>query len=102
MADTSARLFNCCTGHAAPDWKQFERLELAGCMDDPSEPGHTLGLLPAFKAKFFTIYGRFPEPDGTCEAITDVFYPLEALEVAAELALLSGLPVIVHPSLADC
>ncbi|RWC91667.1 MAG: hypothetical protein EOS72_03155 [Mesorhizobium sp.] len=97
-----ARLFNCCAYEAAPDWKQFERLELAGCVDDTSEPGHTIGLQPASKAEFFTIYGRFPEPDGTCEAITDIRDAREALVVAAELALLSRLPVIVHPTLGDC
>ena len=100
MADRR-RLFNCCTGHAVPDWKQFDRLELAGCMDDPSEPGQTLGLQPASKAEFFTVYGRFPEPDGTCEAITDIKDPREALAVAAELALLSRLPVIIHPTLSE-
>ncbi|BCG83368.1 hypothetical protein [Mesorhizobium sp. 113-3-3] len=101
MADTSERLYNCCTNYAAPDWKRFERLELAGCVDDPDEPGHTLGNQPAKAAEFFTVYGRFPEPDGTCEAITDIEDPRDALAVAGELALISGLRVIVCATLGD-
>lgn len=96
-----ARLFNCCTDYAAPDWSQFDHLELAGCVDDPDEPGHTIGNQPASKAQFFTVYGRFPEPDGTCEAITDIEDPRDALAVAGELALISGLRVFVCATLAN-
>lgn len=102
MADP-ARLFNCCTNHLRPDWSWFVQLELAGCVteNEGADDEHTAGLQPASKAEFFTVYGRFPEPDGTCEAITDIADPREALAVAGELALISGLPVIIHPSLME-
>jgi hypothetical protein len=100
----SARLYNCCTDHRAPDWSQFERLELAGCItvtEGSTGDEITEGLQPASKAEFFTVYGRFPEPDGTCEAITDIVDPREALAVAGELAMISGLPVVVSHSLGE-
>lgn len=100
----NALLFNCCTDHAEPDWTRFAWLELAGCRDaneGAGEDGETCieGLQAAKDAEFFTVYGRFPEPDGTCEAITDIRDARIALAVAGELAFRSGLPVIVHPSL---
>lgn len=99
----SDRLYNCCTRHEAPDWSQFTQLELAGCRDESETPDETctVGLQSASTAEFFTVYGRFPEPDGTCEAITDITDALDALAVAGELARISGLPVIVHHSLAE-
>lgn len=98
-----ARLFNCCTAHAAPDWSRFVRLELAGCRDESDDPDETMtiGNQPASKSEFFTVYGRFAEPDGTCEAITDIPDPRDALAVAAELAMASGLPVIVCSTLME-
>lgn len=95
-----ARPFNCCTAHAAPDWSRFERLELAGCRNAP-DGEFTLGGQSASRADFFTVYGRFPAPDGTCEAITDIDGARDALAVAAELAMLSGLICVVCPSLME-
>jgi hypothetical protein len=96
-----ARLFNCCAGHAAPDWSQFDRLEVGGCVRDPEIDGFTIGGAPASAAEFFTVYGRFKEPDGTWDAITDADNALEALAVAAELSTLSGLQCTVCPSLME-
>ncbi len=95
-----ARLFNCCTGHAETDWSRFSGLELGGCRTNP-DGDFTLGGQPASRAKFFTVYGRFPAPDGTCEAISDIDDARDALAVAAELSALSGLPCIVCPSLLE-
>lgn len=97
MADAAA-LYNCQVNNAEPDWSRYERLELAGCRNE--SPFNIVGLLPAREADFFTVYGRFPEPDGTCEAITDATDAKAALSVAGALALRSGLPLIVSPSLA--
>lgn len=95
------RLFNCCTGNGEPDWSQFDRLEIGGCVSDPDEEGQTIGGQSANQAAFFTIYGRFKEPDGTCEAITDVQLAIDALEIAGELSMRSGLSVVVAPTLAN-
>lgn len=96
-----ARLFYCCTGHAVPDWSQFDRLEIGGCVRDSFIDGFTIGGAPASAAEFFTVYGRFKAPDGTHDAITDADSALDALAVAAELSALSGLPCIVCPSLME-
>lgn len=95
-----APLYNCRPGHAMPDWSQFERLEIGGCCTEPDDSS-TAGNQSASKAEFFTVYGRFPAPDGTCEAITDIHDAREALAVAGELSLISGLPCIVCPSLME-
>ena len=97
------RLFNCCTTHVAPDWSQFVQLELAGCRNESDKPEETstVELQPVSRSEFFTIYGRFPQPDGTCEAITDIDDAGQALAVAAEPAALSSLSCIVHPSLLE-
>lgn len=96
----TARLFNCCTDYAVPNWSEFCQLELAGCVTNEADDV-TEGLQPASKAAFFTVYGRFHAPDSTCEAITDIDDPRDAIAVAAELALISGLPCIVHVSLTE-
>lgn len=92
------QLFNCCTALAEPDWSRFVQLEIAGCKSDP-ENECTQGLISAGDAEFFTVYGRFPPEDGTCEAITDITDPCNVLAIAGELAHRSRLPVIIHPSL---
>lgn len=86
-----ARLFKY-SYHKAPDWSQFDSLELGGCVRDHEMEGFIYGGAPATKATFFTVYGRFKDPDGTCEAITDADSAVEALAVAAEVA---GMVVIV-------
>ncbi|CDX26773.1 hypothetical protein MPL3356_60546 [Mesorhizobium plurifarium] len=91
-------LFNCCTAHAEPVWTEFAGLEIAGCIAD--DDGATSGLQSAYEAQFFTVYARRSEADGgDCEAITDIYDATLMLAVAGELALRSGLPCIVHPSL---
>lgn len=101
MAD--ARLFNCCTDYAEPDWSRFTSLELAGCreLNGPDDPAGTMvvGGEPAGNAAFFAVYGR--SADGEAEAITDIEDPRDALAVAAELGLRSRLPVTVSVTLAS-
>ena len=103
VAARGERLFNCCTNWAEPDWKQFDHLELGGCATEhkDNDDEYTNGGQSAANAEFFTVYGRFHEPDGTCEAITDIVDPRHALAVAGELALLSGLRVEVCTSLME-
>ncbi|MEZ5784348.1 MAG: hypothetical protein R3D70_22630 [Rhizobiaceae bacterium] len=100
---TSARLFNCCTDHAAPEWSRFVHLELAGSRNDSEDLNETsiVGLQPVSRSDFFTIYGRLAEPDGICEPITVIEDAARALAVAAKLAALFGLSCIVHASLME-
>ncbi|MBB4017345.1 hypothetical protein GGR16_002374 [Chelatococcus caeni] len=101
MAD--ARLFNCCTDYAEPDWSRFASLELAGCCDliIPADPEATMVAAgqSAAVAEFFCVYGRSAE--GEAEAITDIDDPRDALAVAAELGLRSRLPVSLSLTLAS-
>lgn len=88
-----ATLYNCCTHHAAPDWSQFVRLELGGCID---HDGQTDGGVAFDEAQFFSVYGR--RDDGEAEAITDIHgSALDALVVAATLTGISGLTVALYP-----
>lgn len=93
-----AELFNCCADYREPDWSRFKTLILSGCKDDPEHPGHTVGLVYAAHAAFFTVYGQ--DGDGICEAITDSHDPRHAMSVAAALAIRSGLYVTLSVSLA--
>ncbi|KQS84277.1 hypothetical protein [Rhizobium sp. Leaf383] len=85
-----ARLFNCCTDHATPDWTRFDGLELGGCTDDE---GYTNGGIDRKDAEFFTIYGHLKE--GGVEALTDVKDFNDAQLVLAELASISDLPTSI-------
>jgi len=66
-------MFNCCTAYEAPDWRQFDGLEISACYDDghgTSEP-----MVDEHEAAFFTVYGHFAphsEIGGGVEALTDV------------------------------
>lgn len=105
-------LYNCQPGAREPDWRTYERLELAGCRDSAPDmrengdmslaPDETCieGLQPINRAEFFTIYGR-DGATGLADAITDIQDAREALNVAATLALISGLPVTISPTLAN-
>lgn len=96
-----AGLFNCRHEYAVPDWPRFCQLELAGCVHDPEVDGSIIGGALASAAIFFTVYGRSPALDGTCEAITDIDDLRKALAVAAELSALSGLSCIISPTLME-
>lgn len=105
-------LYNCQPGATAPDWRTYERLELAGCRDsapDMRDAGdmslsddetHIEGLQAINRAEFFTVYGR-DGATGYADAITDIIDAREALHVAAALALISGLPVTISATLAN-
>ena len=86
-------LFNCCTEGAEPDWSQYMRLEVGGCVTDtmPNGDTFTIGGKTDDEAEFWTVYGRFA--DGDCEAITDCETREDADLVAADLARRSKLPV---------
>lgn len=95
--DNGARLFNCCTDWAAPDWSAFRSLELGGCI--PHEDG-TEGGVTAEAARFFTVYAR--DAEGLAEAITDTAEGAtldDGRALLAELAALSGLPAHECPTL---
>lgn len=90
-----AKLFNCMPGHKAPDWSLFDALEVQGCCnvadgmnDDPNGPTYTESGYGRDEADLFTVYGHLKE--GGTEAITDCRTYREALDVARELATLSG------------
>lgn len=83
------RLYNNCTHCLAPDWSTFIHLEVGGCIDDPDDPGHTIGGQDDADAQFWTIYGRYA--DGDAEAITDCATLPDAIMVAHELAAISRL-----------
>jgi hypothetical protein len=90
----NARLFNCCTHNAAPDWSLFDALETGGCeteTDETTGDTWTNGGIPDSEAEFWTVYGHLKE--GGCEAITDCYSRADVDAVAAELSALSGLPV---------
>jgi hypothetical protein len=89
-----ATLFNCCTGNAAPDWTQFDALEIGGCITLAREAdGETFveGGIADSEAEFWTVYGHFK--NGGCEAITDCATRAMVDSVASRLSELSGLPV---------
>lgn len=90
----AAKLFNCCTNHAEPDWTQYDGLELGGCIT-VREAGEewTEGGQLAADADFFTVYGRFR--GGGCEAITDINTLDDANVIAQALATRSALPLAV-------
>lgn len=99
---TPSDLFNCCADGAAPDWSQFDFLEIGGCCDaaddDMRARGETCieGGYTVAEAEFFTVYGHFAAGRGEgLEDITDCATLDKAQAVAAELSRLSGLPVVV-------
>lgn len=102
-AFTSSDLFNCCANGAAPDFSQFDALEIGGCIDDSDEDmkgrgeTYTVGGIERDKAEFFTVYGHFRPGHGQgVDALTDCETFDKAQAVAAELSRLSGLPVHIH------
>ncbi|MDX0801727.1 hypothetical protein GOD37_22450 [Sinorhizobium medicae] len=69
-------LFNCCTNYAAPDWSQFDWLEIGGCISfEEDGETYTEGGFMASEAEFFTVYGHLADA------------------VGEHLATLSGLPL---------
>ena len=90
----NATLYNCCTDGVAPDWSQFDGLELGGCCMDPDHEGSVNGGYDRYEAEFFTVYAHLKE--GGCEAITDCHGPFDgAVSTAEELARLSGLELLI-------
>lgn len=88
-----SRLFNCRTGSAPPDWSWFCSLEVGGCISETDDAGTVVtGGQPDDTAEFWTVYAR--RSDGCAEAITDCKTKPEASAALAELAALSGLPVL--------
>jgi hypothetical protein len=66
-------MFNCCTGYEAPDWSQFDGLEISACYDDGH--GTCEPMAEEHEAAFFTVYGHFAphsEVGGGVEALTDI------------------------------
>lgn len=99
---TDSDLFNCCTNGAAPDWSQFDALEIGGCInaadDEEKARGETFieGGHARAEAEFFTVYGHFRRDRGEgVEALTDCDTYEQAEAAAAELSRLSGLPINV-------
>lgn len=95
-------LFNCCANGAAPDWSQFDALEIGGCIDDADEDmrargeTYTVGGIDRASAEFFTVYGHYRPGHGQgVDAVTDCETFEKAQAVAAELSRLSGLPVSI-------
>lgn len=86
-----AILFNCCTNFEAPNWSDFDALEVGGCTSVTLDDGSTIteGGADHDSAEFWTVYGRCTW--GGCEAITDCPTYDAALEVAKRLSVLSGL-----------
>lgn len=65
-------MFNCCKGFSAPDWGQFDGLEISACYDDGH--GTTEPMVDEHEAAFFTVYGHFSKTSaqgGGVEALTD-------------------------------
>lgn len=94
LTDTArAQLFNCCTDYAAPDWSQFDWLEIGGCITETNAAGETWtnGGEPDDHAEFWTVYGHLHV--GGMEAITDAPNRAAADYVANTLAMISGLSV---------
>lgn len=92
MTVDNSMLFNCCTNEEAPDWSQFDALELGGCCMDPEHDGSVNGGFDRHEAEFFSVYGHHKE--GSCDAITDWHGSFdEAVATAEELARVSGLPL---------
>lgn len=102
VALDAARLFNCCTGGVAPDWHEYDLLEIGGCRTEyayvPIGEEFTIGGQCIADAEFFTVYGRRGE--GDWETIADAPTAAEAMRVGAVLSVLSGLPVRLAMSLA--
>lgn len=93
-------LFNCQTDCIAPDWSRYASLMIGGTRnlsDDPDETEMTGGQ-SLDTAQFFTVYGR--DHDGLLDAITDCETARDALSVAAQLSIASGLYAYVDTALA--
>ncbi len=86
-----SELFSCCTDHKPPKWSDYDHLELGGCRD---HGGSTEGGVAFYAAEFFTVYGR--KRDGEAEPITDIHDHREVLQIAAELAIRSGMQLIFY------
>ncbi|TBE73837.1 hypothetical protein ELG97_37040 [Rhizobium leguminosarum] len=91
-----SELYNCCTEGREPDWKQFNAIEIGGCIDDNEEGDestHIVGGIPANEAEFFTVYGHLIE--GGAEAITDCDSYEQAERIAGIFAEKTGYPIHV-------
>lgn len=92
-----ARLFNCCTNRDEPDWAQFARLEIGGCVSEPCPTGRfpdatmIVGGKSVDEAEFFTIYAVNAEGDR--EVITDCATLEDATNIGDELAQRSNLQI---------
>lgn len=88
-------LFNCCAGGVAPDWSQFDALEIGGCINDADEGDeetNIVGGIERDQAEFFTVYGHLKT--GGVEAITDVPSYQGAENIAALFAMQTGF--VIH------
>ena len=90
-----ARLFNCCTDHAAPDWSQFDAIEIHGCVDlnaeTPEQGTHFESGYDRDEATCFSVSGHYR--DGGAESITDCDTLEEAESVARLFSAFTGYPV---------
>jgi len=80
-------LYNCCPDHKAPNWKQFDALELHGVyVDDYGQSHHTNNL---HEINCWSIFGHLLE--GGTECITDCKSLEQARDVLKRLEFVSGL-----------
>lgn len=89
-----ATLFNCCTEHMEPNWSEYQRLQLSGCMTEGDE--YTVSGVAAHHAEFFGIYGV--DHEGMSMAITDTHCGASLEEGKAlleRLSIVSGLPICI-------
>jgi hypothetical protein len=92
-----AILFNCQPNAQAPDWSQFEAIQIGGCINDAEEGAedtHIIGGIERDQAEFFCVYGHLKT--GGVEAITDVPTYAGAENIASLFALQTGFAIHVH------
>lgn len=92
---TNDELYSLCPDRATPDWRQFDGLELGGCINVEIEgEAFVQGGTHADEAELFCIYGHLPR--GGVVAITDVHGTFEDAErMLWHLSRASGLPFTV-------
>lgn len=78
-AMTNAKLYNCRTGHRAPEWDLFDGFEVAGCAVDPDD-GHTYQTDNGETPTFWCVFGHLKA--GGLDAITDCKTRAEADNIA--------------------
>jgi hypothetical protein len=83
MSTPNETLYSCMPDFIAPDWTQFDAIEVQPCASNLGADGSTdCEPCEPHEAEFWTVYGHCTW--GGCEAITDVSTERLARRIAAD------------------